>query len=287
VQPVSLAKGVAMQGGKKWIDPMKPDASPLGVAISEGDRQTIAMVQSALRQGRLGLAYQPIVMTRDTSRIGFYEGLIRVLDPSGRIIPAKDFMDAVESHEIGRLIDCASLRMGLQALATHPGLRLSINMSARSVGYPRWTAILTEGLAVSPTIAERLILEITESSAMLVPELVVRFMQDLQSRGIAFALDDFGAGYTAFRYFRDFAFDILKVDGMFTRGIENDPDNQALVRALVSVGKHFHMLTVAEMVETAAEAECLRTIGLDCLQGYAFGMPTMKPTFMQAKLLRA
>jgi EAL domain-containing protein (putative c-di-GMP-specific phosphodiesterase class I) len=140
---------------------------------------------------------------------------------------------------------------------------------------------------VSPTIAERLILEITESSAMLVPELVVRFMQDLQSRGIAFALDDFGAGYTAFRYFRDFAFDILKVDGMFTRGIENDPDNQALVRALVSVGKHFHMLTVAEMVETAAEAECLRTIGLDCLQGYAFGMPTMKPTFMQAKLLRA
>jgi EAL domain-containing protein (putative c-di-GMP-specific phosphodiesterase class I) len=279
--------GADMDAKHRRIDPMKPDASPLGMAISEGDRQTIAMVQSALKQGRLGLAYQPIVMTTDPTRIGFYEGLIRVLDPSGRIIPAKDFMDAVEGHEIGRLIDCASLRMGLQALATHPGLRLSINMSARSVGYPRWNAILTEGLAASPTIAERLILEITESSAMLVPELVVRFMHDLQSRGVAFALDDFGAGYTAFRYFRDFAFDILKVDGMFTRGIENDPDNQALVRALVSVGKHFHMLTVAEMVETAAEAECLRGMGLDCLQGYAFGMPTMKPAFMQAKLLRA
>jgi EAL domain-containing protein (putative c-di-GMP-specific phosphodiesterase class I) len=276
-----------MQGRHKNIDPTKPDASPLGMAISEGDRQTIAMVQSALQQNRLGLAYQPIVMTADPALIGFYEGLIRVLDPSGRIIPAKDFMDAVEGHEIGRLIDCASLRMGLQALAAHPGLRLSINMSARSVGYPKWMAILTEGLAMSPTIAERLILEITESSAMLVPELVVRFMHDLQSRGIAFALDDFGAGYTAIRHFRDFAFDILKIDGMFTRGIDKDPDNQALVRALVSVGRHFDMMTIAEMVETAAEAECLRAIGLDCLQGYAFGMPSMKPAFMQAKRLRA
>jgi EAL domain-containing protein (putative c-di-GMP-specific phosphodiesterase class I) len=276
-----------MQSGKKWIDPMKPDASPLRMAISEGDAQTIAMVQSALKQGRLALAYQPVVMTADPARIGFYEGLIRVMDPSGRIIPARDFMDAVESHELGRLIDCASLRMGLQALATHPGLRLSINMSARSVGYPRWNAILTKGLHASPTIAERLILEITESSAMLVPELVVRFMSDLQSRGIAFALDDFGAGYTAFRYFRDFAFDILKIDGMFTRGIDMDTNNQALVRALLSVGRHFHMLTVAEMVETAAEAETLRGLGLDCLQGYAFGMPTVKPAFMQASRLRA
>ena len=276
-----------MQGRYKNIDPMKPDASPLGMAISEGDRQTVAMVQSALKQGRLGLAYQPVIMSADPARIGFYEGLIRVLDPSGRIIPAKDFMDAVEGHEIGRLIDCASLRMGLQALAAHPGLRLSINMSARSVGYPKWMAVLTAGLALSPTIAERLILEITESSAMLVPELVVRFMHDLQSRGIAFALDDFGAGYTAIRHFRDFAFDILKIDGMFTRGIEKDPDNQALVRALISVGQHFNMMTVAEMVETAAEAECLRRLGLDCLQGYAFGMPSMKPAFMQAQRLRA
>jgi EAL domain-containing protein (putative c-di-GMP-specific phosphodiesterase class I) len=276
-----------MQRRYKNIDPMKPDASPLGMAISEGDRQTIAMVQSALRQNRLGLAYQPIVMTTDPTRIGFYEGLIRVLDPSGRIIPAKDFIQAVEGHEIGRLIDCASLRMGLQALAAHPGLRLSINMSARSVGYPRWNAILTEGLGASPTVAERLILEITESSAMLVPELVVRFMHDLQSRGLAFALDDFGAGYTAIRHFRDFAFDILKIDGTFTRGIDTDPDNQALVRALVAVGQHFDMMTVAEMVETAAEAETLRAIGLDCLQGFAFGMPSMKPAFMQVNKLRA
>jgi EAL domain-containing protein (putative c-di-GMP-specific phosphodiesterase class I) len=148
-------------------------------------------------------------------------------------------------------------------------------------------ATLTRGLEASPTIAERLILEITESSAMTVPELVVRFMSDLGRKGIAFALDDFGAGHTAFRYFRDFSFDMLKIDGQFTHNIDRDPDNQALVRALVSIGKHFQMLTVAEMVETAAEAECMRAIGVDCLQGFAFGAPSMKPVFKEKPLLRA
>jgi EAL domain-containing protein (putative c-di-GMP-specific phosphodiesterase class I) len=258
--------------------------SPLGVAISEGDRATMSMVRTAIDTKRLRLAYQPVVLTRDTDRLAFHEGLIRVLDPGGRVIPAKDFMSAVESHEMGREIDCAALEMGMAALARHPGLRISINMSARSIGYPRWTRVLRQGLSVSPTIGERLILEITESSAMLVPEIVVAFMDDLQREGIAFALDDFGSGYTAIRYFKDFFFDIMKIDGQFVRGIDRDSDNQALTAALLSIGKHFHMFTVAEAVETVAEAETLRAMGVDCLQGYLFGAPTMKPNFEGAEL---
>ncbi len=262
-------------------------SSPLSVAITEGDRQTLQMVTDALQQKRLALAYQPVVMAADPGRIGFYEGLMRVLDVTGRAIPAKDFMPAVEAHEIGRQIDVAALRMGLAALADHPDVRLSVNMSARSVGHPDWMATLVRGLEASPTVAERLILEITESSAMTVPELVIRFMHDLGRKGIAFAIDDFGAGYTAFRYFRDFEFDMLKIDGQFTRDIHHDPGNQALVRALITIGKHFHMMTIAEMVESAAEAECLRGLGIDCLQGFAFGAPSVKPAFVDAARKRA
>jgi EAL domain-containing protein (putative c-di-GMP-specific phosphodiesterase class I) len=253
--------------------------SPLGVAISEGDRLTMGMVRQAIDTKRLRLAYQPVVLARDPQRLAFHEGLIRVLDPTGRVIPAKDFMDAVESHEIGREIDCASLEIGMAALARNPGLRISINMSARSIGYPRWMRVLRRGLSVSPTIGERLILEITESSAMLVPEIVVAFMDDLKGEGIAFALDDFGSGYTAIRYFKDFFFDILKIDGQFIRNINADSGNQALTSALLSIGKHFQMFTVAEAVETVAEAEMLRAMGVDCFQGYLFGAPTLKPDF--------
>lgn len=282
----------SVQRGETWWErvmgePWQSKNSPLAVAISTADRETIAMVRAALEQRRLALAFQPVVMAINPDRIGFHEGLIRVMEPSGRIIPAKDFMPAVEEHEIGRQIDAVALSLGLRALADNPDLRLSINMSARSVGHPDWMRTLTRGLNHSPTVGERLILEITESSAMMVPELVIRFMHDLSRKGIAFAIDDFGAGHTSFRYLRDFNFDMIKIDGQFTRGIEIDPDNQALVRALIMVGQHFQMMTVAEMVETAAEAECLRSLGVDCLQGFAFGAPTVKPDFLQAAPRRA
>ena len=254
-------------------------ASPLSMAISENDRQTMAMVEQALRTKSMGLAYQPIVLSRDPTRAAFHEGLIRVMEPNGRIIPARGFMPAVEAHEIGREIDCVALECGLTTLARHPELRISINMSARSIGYPKWVRTLRKGLDLGVTVGERLILEITESSAMQVPELVIRLMDDLQPRGVAFALDDFGAGFTAIRYFKDFMFDILKIDGQFIRQIHRDPDNQALTRALISIGKHFEMVTVAEFVETPEEADCVRSLGFDCQQGYLYGAPTMKPAW--------
>ena len=262
---------------KPQIDGRAGVHNPLAAAIAEADRSTLTMVREAIDSRRLRLAYQPVVLARDPARVAFHEGLIRVLEPSGRIIPAKDFMSAVEAHEIGREIDCAALEFGLVTLARNPGLRISINMSARSIGYPRWMRVLHRGLALSPTVGERLILEITENSAMMVPELVIAFMEELQAKGIAFALDDFGSGYTAIRYFKDFFFDILKIDGEFIRGINRDTDNQALTAALLSIGKHFEMFTVAESVETPEEAEYLRGIGVDCLQGFLFGAATVKP----------
>lgn len=264
----------------------KHETSPFACAILERDRQTMSMVADALRQGRLRLAYQPVVIALNTDRIGFYEGLMRVLDPSGVAIPARDFMPAVEAHEIGREIDCAALAMGLKTLAEHPEVRLSINMSARSIGYQKWRQILHHGLRRSAAIGERLILEITESSAMQTPELVVAFMEELQREGIAFALDDFGAGYTAIRYFKDFFFDILKIDGQFIRNIKSDPDNQIVVAALLSIGKQFDMVCIAESVEDVGDAEILRAMGMDCLQGYLFGAPTITPPW-QSKVRRA
>ena len=262
-------------------------ASPLGVAISKADADTLSMVTEAVRTRRLRLAYQPVVLSRDPGRVAFYEGLIRVQEPNGRIIPAGDFMGAVEGHELGREIDCAALEFGMHTLAKNPHLRISINMSARSIGYPRWMVTLKRGLDRDPTVGERLILEITESSAMLVPELVLAFMEEVQRKGVAFALDDFGAGYTAIRYFKDFLFDIVKIDGQFIRNIHRDPDNQALTKALLSIGKHFEMFTVAEGVETPEEAECLRAMGVDCQQGYLHGAPTVKPSWAEPARMQA
>jgi len=260
--------------------------SPLAVADRMKQQQTIDMVRRALDDRRALLAYQPVVQARMTNRAAFYEAFIRILDDRGRVIPARDFMGAVETSETGRRIDVLALELGLTALAREPSIRLSVNMSARSIGYPAWLSALERGLRADPTVAERLILEITESSAMVMPDLVTVFMADMQARGISFALDDFGAGYTAFRYLKDFYFDIIKIDGQFIRGISTQPDNQVLTQALVSIARHFDMFTVAESVETAEDARYLIDIGVDCLQGYYYGIPSTEAPWLTSKLAK-
>lgn len=261
--------------------------SPLAYAITSRDRSVIAMVQQAVEHEQVMLAFQAVVPAGRQSRPAFYEGLIRVLDETGRIIPANEFIHVIETTETGRIIDCLALEQGLRMLAEYPDLRLALNMSARSVGYRRWNDTLAAWLQRDPTIGERLILEITESSAMLIPEVVTGFMNELQQEGISFALDHFGAGFTSFRYLRDFYFDILKIDGQFIRGIAENPDNQILTAALASIAEQFDMLTVAENVERPEDAAYLTSAGIDCLQGYFFGAPSVRLPWVDAGLDKA
>lgn len=258
-------------------------SNPLNHAVFQRDQSVVKMVRDAIQHKQTLLAFQPVVLAHDHGRVAFHEGLIRVLDATGRVIPARDFMPQLEDNELGREIDVLALQMGMRTLQKNPDLRLSINMSARSIGYKAWGQTLAHFLKRDPTIGERLILEITESSAMLVPELVANFMDQLQEKGICFAMDDFGAGFTAIRYFKDFFFDVLKVDGQFVKGIAHDADNRALVAALVSIAQHFDMMTVAETVETAEDAAVLSEMGVDCLQGYYFAAPTTRPAWLHQK----
>lgn len=261
--------------------------NPLSFAIASRDTSIVDMVNRAVEHDQVMLAFQTVVPAADQSKPAFYEGLTRILDETGRVIPASSFIGAIEASETGRVIDCLALEKGISTLSEHPDLRLSINMSARSIGYNRWAQILQNGLNSDPTVAERLILEITESSAMLIPELVVSFMSEVQRTGITFALDDFGAGYTSFRYLKNFYFDILKIDGQFIRGIANEPDNQILTAALASIAEQFDMLTVAESVEKPDDAEYLVHLGIDCLQGFYFGAPTVNPPWIDAETAQA
>lgn len=257
---------------------LPPEAdSPLNAATAARDGSTMKMVTQAVKHRECLLAFQPIMQARAQTTTAFYEALIRVLDPTGRVIPAREFMPMVETSELGREIDCAALEMGMRTLQRNPDLRLSINMSARSIGYRKWMRVLDRFLKKDKTLGERLILEISEQSVMTVPEIAIDFMDRLQERCISFALDDFGAGSMTFRYFRDFFFDAAKIDGQFVRGVHKDHDKQCQVRALVAMAREFDMFTIAESVETAQDAEYLTSIGVDCLQGYLFGAPSVQP----------
>jgi len=259
--------------------------SPLEYAITQRAKSTLDMVKDAIHHNQTMLAFQPVVRSDSPQAVGFYEGLARVLDPTGRVIPAIEFMNQIEDTETGRDIDVLALRHGLSNLQRNPKLRLSINMSARSIGYKPWMNCLNRFLNESPALGERLILEITESSAMTVPELVIDFMQRLQPQGICFAMDEFGSSKISVKYFKDFDFDFLKIDSQFIRGVSQDPDQQSIVRALHAMAKELGILTVGTSVETAEDAAFATKIGIDCLQGYFFGSPTTQPEWLTSQAL--
>ena len=133
-------------------DSKNDGGSPLDFAIDQQSRVTMATVRRAVTRADAVLAYQPIVQAERPENIAFHEGLIRIIDETGRIIPLRDFMPLAETTELGRQIDCLALSLGLKALADEPSLRLSINMSARSIGYPAWLRTLRDGWGLSPFV---------------------------------------------------------------------------------------------------------------------------------------
>jgi len=254
-------------------------ASPLDAAISSQERETIGQVAAALKERRMRLAFQPAVYAADPTIIGFFEGFIRLLNRRDMVIPARDFMGAVEQHELGREIDCAALQMGLMALQRNPQIRVSINMSARSVGYRPWSTILRKALRDRPGLGHNLILEINEASAMQVPDVLRPFMDEMRSHGIVFALDDFGSGMMSLRLLRELRFEIAKIDGDLVRNVDTSADAQVVARAAIALAQEMGMYLSAEAVETEGEANWLSAAGVGCLQGHLFGSPTVTPDF--------
>lgn len=246
---------------------------PFQAAMAMRDADVLTLVEEAVAAGRTRMAFQPVYLTADRNMVAFYEGLIRVLDGTGRVIPAAQFMPTVAETGLGREIDCMTLQHAFGLLRKRVDLRLSINVSARSLADGKWRDTLYRGLAEEGNLGDRLIFEIAEDSAMQLHEVMIRFMSEVQPKGIAFALDGFGSGMTAFRHLKDFFFDMVKIDKNFVRDIAGNPDNQVLAEALIMVAHQFEMFVVADGVESEEDAKWLQEMGVDCLQGYYFGVP--------------
>ncbi len=115
------------------------------------------------------------------------------------------------------------------------------------------------------------------------PQLVVPFMRDLQGRGASFALDDFGAGHTSFRYLREFSFDMIKIDGQFVRGIAKDPIQRALVESINHVGHVMQMKTIAEWVEDDEILALTRLMKVDYVQGFGIARPLSLTSILESE----
>ncbi len=239
----------------------------VGMAIGE-------RVQRALRDGRLAFAYQPVI-DATTGVVDYYECLLRMIAEDGRVVPAAEFVLAIEQLGFIRLIDRYVLERAIEDVAAHPELRLGFNISGYTATDRAWLRGACAILQGRREIASRLVVEITETAALHDIEESAGFVTTLREMGCRIALDDFGAGFTSLRHLQALAVDTVKIDGSFVRNLAEKSANHVFLRHLVGIAKGLNLMTVAECVETPEEAAMLRHEGVNFLQGYYFGVPTL------------
>ncbi|HEY8191615.1 MAG TPA: bifunctional diguanylate cyclase/phosphodiesterase, partial [Alphaproteobacteria bacterium] len=225
----------------------------------------------ALKEGRVRLAFQP-VMNFKTQQVRFHECLIRMVDEEGKIRPAGEFIPAVEHMGLSRLVDQFALSKAIEELNQFPDLSLSVNVSYLTLVSPDWLRGIVVSLRDCPSIARRLIIEITEGMVMRDIEKAGRVVKTLRQLGCRVALDDFGSGFTTFSQMKDIQLDIVKIDKSFIRNMR-EPKNQLFIRTLQALAGGVSVETVGEGVETMEDARLLADEGVDNVQGYALGFP--------------
>ena len=244
-------------------------------------------VQQAMREQRLIFTYQPIVAAQ-TLTVSKYECLLRMKDANGEILPAGAFIPVVEQLGMTRLMDRYVLDMTVEELRRDPQTVLSLNISGLTATDQSWLRALIAAVKSTPAIAERLIVEITETAALHDIEESARFVNVVRDVGCRVAIDDFGAGFTSFRHLKALTVDLVKIDGSFVRNLANNADQQLFIRNLMGLSGTFGLETVAEFVENEADAKVLIDSGVHYLQGYYYGRPQFdRPWAVGAKILPA
>ncbi|MEL6477303.1 MAG: GGDEF domain-containing phosphodiesterase [Pseudomonadota bacterium] len=259
--------------------------------IAEHRSKLLGIAQTTMRAlgaGQLTIAYQPVVASTGSRTVAFHECLARIRLDTGRVLSAGEFMPAVERLGLATIIDRQILGMALETLKKHRAARLSINLFPQSMQDAEWMALFRNAVREDPDLAERLIIEVTETGAVLDVARTRKFIGHLRDLGVAFALDDFGSGHTSFGHLRDFRFDMIKIDSAFIKDIGSNPDNRFFVKTLVAIAERFEMMTVAEAVQNAHDAQILADLDVGYFQGFFFGTPgfVLEPMPEPAQVLR-
>lgn len=249
-----------------------------------------AEVEDALRgaadRQELVLHFQPEVSLR-TNQIVAVEALVRWQHPDWGLVPPGEFVPIAEASnlilELGAFVMGSAMDQCARWRAAFPDRApmVAINISGRQFQQDDFVEIVASMLQQTGAEPSDICLEITESILMDDVEVTVATLRRLKALGVQLAVDDFGTGYSSLSYLRRFPVDILKVDQSFVSGLGHDPEDSAIVQAVVHMGRALQLTTVAEGVETAHQLIELRELECDVAQGYHFARPAAAESVTQ------
>ncbi len=275
--------GVAVRTLRLALEECLKDGAAAGSRFGERLKRTVQEAdrfRSIVKERNFTLVYQPIVALNNGATHHF-EALARfggaTQAPTGPIAMAEE-LGLIEGF------DLAVAETALKQLR-QPGfglVKVAINVSGVSLAGDAYVAGLLKMTANTPEIRKRLLVEVTETASLTDLDGAARRLKALRDTGIQICLDDFGVGASTFDYLRRLPVDIVKIDGAFVRDLNSDAKVRTLAAHLVELCQSLNIATVAEMVETEAEAAAVRALGVDFAQGWLFGRPWSTPSVQTA-----
>jgi len=234
-------------------------------------------LRNAPMNGELVLEYQPVI-NLVTGLIEGAEALVRWLHPTKGMLQPASFIEIAEEtgaiSEVGNFVireACSQLGRWIMDGDVSPNFTVSVNVSARQFEGSDLIEVVSQALALSGLTPSQLVLEITEGTLM--EPASIDALRELHDLGVQVAIDDFGTGYSSLYYLKRFPVDIVKIDRSFVDGLGHDPDDEAIVSAVLGLGHALGLLVVAEGVENETQMQALSALGCDSAQGFLISRP--------------
>ena len=254
-------------------------------ARAQSRRKIETDLREAIQNDVLRPYYQPLVDLA-TGRITGFEALVRWPHLERGMISPAEFIPVAEETGLINAVGGLMLRRACTDAAQWPDdVRVAVNLSPLQFRVGNLLSVVMDTLKQTGLPPTRLELEITETLLLEKSDQVLATLHALRSLGVRISMDDFGTGYSSLSYLRSFPFDKIKIDQSFVRDLGANPDAQAIVRSIISLGKGLGVTITAEGVETEAELSCLRNEG--CHEGQGFLFSRARPNAEIVSLLKA
>ena len=249
------------------------------LARSTGEIEWLQKLQTALKEERFALYYQPIVSAYGADTVGpSMEVLLRMLDETGAEIAPLEFVAAAERYRLMASVDRWVVQTTLGALSRNafqlaPDRSVAMNISGQTLGDPLFLEFVVDCLDRTGVDPDQVCFEITESAVIGNMESARRFVGVLHGMGCKFTIDDFGSGVASFSSLKNLPLDYLKLDGSFMRNLAKDSVSQTMVTAMIKLARTLNFKIIAEQVEDSAALDVARKMGVDFVQGYVIARP--------------
>jgi diguanylate cyclase (GGDEF)-like protein len=234
-------------------------------------------LRRAIERSEFQLYFQPKANLRSGAVTGV-EALVRWHRPGHGMVPPDRFISVLEDTGMILPVGAWVIRAACEQLAAWdrlglPQMRLAVNLSARQFRHLYLASLVEDSLRENSIDPQRLEIELTESLLMEDTETNRAMMENFRRMGVRLAIDDFGTGHSSLSYIKRFNVDTLKIDRSFVHSLPDNADDMAIVAAVIAMGRSMRMGLVAEGVETNEQADVLRELGCDEMQGYLLARP--------------